>query len=154
MATSKPRAVTLAAVRNAVVALGALPDRDYVPMALWGSDHWSTFAYLECRIVDNEGIVDKTKMRCDADRHPGLAFRIPGGMGGGSCPTRLIHGVELDDHDDWDAADDLCAAGLIEKHGTGLHPIVKLTEQGELVAAALRAHKGAGGSFGDFRFGG
>lgn len=150
---AKVRAVSIAAVQAIADGLGSLPNRDHVPMSIWGSDHYSTFAYLECRVVDHEGIVDKTKMRCDADRHPGLAFRIPGGVGGGSYPTRLKHGIELHDHDDWDCSNDLCAAGLIEKHGTGLHPIIKLTKQGELVAAALRAHKGAGGNFSEFRFG-
>lgn len=152
----KPRAVTRAAIQARVDALGKPPKRAYVPMDLWGKDHYSTLAYLETRIVDHKGTVAKQHMRTDADRHPGLVFRIFEDEHGNEKkhPTWLVCGVELHDHDDWDCTDDLCVAGLIEKHGTGLHPVVKLTEQGELVAAAIRAHKGAGGNFADFRFGG
>jgi len=151
----KPRAVTKAAIQVQADALGEWPDRKPVPMALWGKDHFSTLAYLECRTVDHKGVPAKQHMRTDADRHPGLAFRIFEDEHGNETkyPTRLTCGVDLADHDDWDAMYDAEAVGLIEVGGTGLYPVVKLTEQGELVCAALRAHKGAGGNFADFRFG-
>ncbi len=153
----KPRAVEKAAVQARANALGQYPNRSCVPMDLWGRDHYSTLAYLECRVVDNKGTIAKHHMRTDVDRHPGLAFRLPFLDEDGNetkYPTRLACGVEMHQHDDWDIADDLCAAGLIKKLGTGFNPWVKLTERGELVAAALRAHKGTGGNFGEFRFGG
>ena len=152
------RASTLnkTAVQAMVDALGEPPNRQYVPMSLWARDHWSTLAYLECRVVDHKGLVAKEHMRADVDRHPGLAWRLFTDEDGNEekCPTRLTCGIKLEDHDDWDCTDDMVVAGLIVKEGTGLFPVIRLTDLGEVVCAALRAHKGRGGSFGDFSFSG
>lgn len=125
-----------------------------VPMKSWAKDHWSTFAYLETIAVESggKGMPDLRRMRCDIDRHPGLAVASPMGGRAGmkKYPTRLKDGKQRRDHDDWDCVDDMEAAGLIEIHGTGIHPIVKLTREGEKMAAKLRAHKGSGGHFATF----
>lgn len=120
--------------------------RDPVPPKFFGKDHWSTFAYLETRCVDYEGRPDNRHMRCDPRRHPGLSHI----KWNGDYPTRLFGMVELPKHDDWDCVDDLVAAGLMELDGTGIHPVVKLTNLGHTVAAALRKHKAAGKNFSDF----
>lgn len=112
-----------------------------VPMHLWGKDHWSTFGYAECRLVDNKGTINAAHMRGSAPGHDG------------GYPTRLAGGVELPDHSDYDCLFDAEEAGLIELDGTGLHPHIRcLTEKGALVAAALRTHKAEGGSFSNFSF--
>lgn len=113
-----------------------------VPLHLWGKDHYSTFAYAECRLVDNKGTIDYRHLR-----------GLPGQDAG--YPTRLAGGVELPNHSDYDCLFDAEEAGLLELRGTGLHPEIKaLTPLGAKVAAAIRAHKAAGGSFGNFKFGG
>lgn len=67
------------------------------------------------------------------------------------CPTRLRGGVELPGHGDYDCLFDAEAAGFLELGGTGLYPVItRFTERGQVVAAALRAHKAGGGSFGTF----
>lgn len=112
-----------------------------IPMCLWGSDHYSTFAYAECRLVDNKGTIRIEHMR----------GRLPGCDGG--YPTRLAGGAVRSDHGDYDCLFDAEAAGLLELRGTGIHPEIKaLTPLGVKVASALRCHKAAGGSFGDFKF--
>jgi len=117
-----------------------------IPIEEFGKDHWSTFAFLEARCVDDKGVIAIEKMRCDTDRHPGLAH-----MGSGrKYPTILRGGKELPDHDDWDCVDDLEAAGLVEQTGTGLNPRVKLTELGWAVSVRLRAHKAADKRFSEF----
>ena len=121
-----------------------------VSVEKFGKDHWSTFAYLECRVVDNKGVVALPQMRCDIDRHPGLHASIHGTTLK-KYPTILAGGEELHDHDDWDCVDDLEAAGFVEQTGTGINPAVRLTELGHEVAAALRKHKGEGGSFATFQ---
>lgn len=119
-----------------------------VPMKSWAKDHWSTLAYLETIVVDNRGVPSRDTMRCDPDRHPGLVGpRIAMMSYRKKYPTRLKDGKQRRDHDDWDCVDDMEAAGLIEIHGTGIHPVVKLTREGEKMAAKLRAHKGSGGHF-------
>lgn len=120
-----------------------------VPPEMWGKDHFSTFGYIECRIVDNDGIPDREHMRVDPELHPGLGNRACR-ISDHKFPTRLRDGVELVDHDDWTCAEDLEAAGLIKWEGTGMHPIFVMTDKGKAVAGRLRAHKGAGGNFGDF----
>jgi hypothetical protein len=110
-----------------------------VPVEKFGRDHWSTFAYLACTIVGNDGIPDRTKMRCDSARHPFLAHFLPGV--GGSPPTRLMNGETLRDHDDWDCADDLCAAGLLLDLGTGANPLFDLTPEGWEALKVLLVHR-------------
>lgn len=121
--------------------------RDPVPPKFFGRDHWSTFGYMECRAVDDGGRIERRHMRADPERHPGLAHIA---WGSGDVPTRLHGGVELPKHDDWDCFYDLEAAGLLKNEGTGIAPVVRLTELGHTVAARLRAHKAKGGSFATF----
>lgn len=117
-----------------------------VPIGEFGKDHWSTFGYLESRCVDCGGVVAIEKMRCDADRHPGLAH-----MGcDKKYPTILRGGRELSDHDDWDCVDDLEAAGLLVQVGTGVNPRVRLTGYGWNIAGCLREHKAGGRAFAEF----
>jgi hypothetical protein len=113
---------------------------DTVPMAVWGKDHWSTFGYLETRTVDYKGTVDFRHMRGQR----GVKSRYP---------TILAMRVELPDHSDWDCLDDIEEAGLVVNQGSAINPVIQMTEKGCLVATALRAHKAAGGHFGNFRFG-
>jgi len=113
----------------------------------WGKDHWSTFAYIETRIVDFSGVPNKEHLRCNLKLHPQYGHR-------GGCaskyPTRLREGVAVD-HDDWSCLDDAVEAGLLETVGTGLFPVYKLTDAGLKLAAELRTHKASGGAFSNFR---
>ena len=140
-----------------------------IPPESWGKDHWSTLAYLECRIVDHRGRIEHDHMRCDPDRHPIMYGAKRRGLMFGSdqkYPTRLRGGVDLADHDDYDCLDDFIAFGLVEVDMptvpgsvlvTGLveaelmtRATYRLTELGQRVAAELRAHKGGGGNFAGF----
>ena len=80
-----------------------------VPMAQWGKDHWSTFAYIETRCVDFDGVPCRDHMRCDLDRHPSLRHR---GTSENKYPTRLKGGQERQDHDDWDCIDVVVRRGV------------------------------------------
>lgn len=124
-----------------------------VPVERFGKDHWSVLAYLECCAVDAKGKLDLRRMRCDADRHPGLVNAVLDEIQlKKKYPTYLADRELLADHDDWDCVDDLEAAGFVEQVGTGIHPVIKMTELGLEVAAALRAHKAGGGYFALFRW--
>lgn len=124
----------------------------YIPMRLWGKDHWSTLAYIETICVDYKGTIDFRRMRIHEDRHPEYAvnynrFRISGK----SYPTRLKNGALRKSHDDWDCVEDMAREGLIEIEGTGINPLLKLTEKGIEIAHRLREFKIKGGNFTDFR---
>lgn len=119
-----------------------------VSIEKFGKDHWSTFGYVACRVVSHDGIPDRAHMRCDHDQHPGLYFSH--GLVPQKYPTILKGGDELKDHDDYDCVDDLEAAGLVSTHGTGVHPIWKLTDLGWEFHKALTLFKNEGGSFADF----
>lgn len=127
-----------------------------VPVEKFGKDHWSAFGYIECRIVDNEGIPDRNHLRCDPDRHPGLGgsrIDYTSSQGKKKYPTRLAGDNEfLPDHDDWDCLYDLEAVGLLNDIGTGVNPVFRLTELGHTVAAALRKHKAEGKMFATFKY--
>lgn len=148
------------------VTIGWIPYRpdeeeQHVSPARWGKDHWSTLAYLETRTVDHRGIIKNANMRCNARRHRPFA-NIAGGhlMDGASYPTRLNDG-DLPNHDDWDCAQDIAAAGYIRLWWT--EPIehesafgyaqarVEFTGEGLYVAHALRAHLAAGHNTASFR---
>jgi hypothetical protein len=120
-----------------------------VPMTEWGKDHWSLLAYVETCCVDAKGVIDHRRMRCNVERHPGLALSQHKPSAPYHYPTKLRDGVEPE-HDDWDCFYDLEAAGLIEDVGTGINPVAKMTTTGLGLVAALRAHKANGGQFSDF----
>lgn len=114
----------------------------------FGKDHWSLLAYVECCAVDNKGVLDNRRMRCDIDRHPGLAHS----GSGKKYPTILVGGAELPNHDDWDCLDDLGDARFVGVGGTGIAPVVRFTDLGYKVAAALRQHMAQGNHSRDFRW--
>jgi hypothetical protein len=116
------------------------PESTTVSIEKFGRDHWSTFAYIETLCIDNGGRPDNRRMRCDVKRHPQYGHDVAALMPG-RYPTRLRGGEERDDHDDWDCADDLEAAGLIKIHGTGIFLFFEMTDRGWQIAAALRAHR-------------
>ena len=128
------------------------PDKKPVSVEHFGKDHWSTFAYLDCRATDNKGTIDREHMRCDQDLHPGLrnSANRNSAKGDRKYPTILRGGIQLENHDDWSCFEDLEAAGFVKWEGTGFNPIVVFTELGNKIAGKLRAHKKSGGSFSTF----
>lgn len=133
----------------------------------FGRDHWALLAYVETLCVDGQGgigVIDRRRMRCNRDTHPmlcgvyGVAWdrahgtRLAGWTGNGS--TRNVSDEEragflLGGHDDWDCLDELESAGLVEVLSvTAGH--VRMSKEGQELAARLREHKGRGGSFGSF----
>lgn len=97
----------------------------FIGIEHFGKDHWSLLAYVECRCVDNDGIIDHQHLRINPDRHlpinrprnpnnwkPGYGTRLRGyfvttlfGVG----ITNPVHQVKW--HDDWDCLEDLEGAG-------------------------------------------
>lgn len=133
---------------------------DYIPIELWGKDHWSTLAYLEACAVDCHGLVDNRRMRCNPRLHREFAYVNPFGrvVDGSRYPTRTKAG-DVQPHDDWSCLEDLVAAGLVraywrlrypERSFGGAQTKVELTDLGLTIVAALRAHKARGGSFAGF----
>lgn len=114
-------------------------DGKPVPVELWGRDHITTFLYIESCCVDQGGVPGAAQMRTwsGRPRRGRMDARIPSSIGP-DHPTRLNDGTNLTEHDDWDCADDMVAAGLLEWQGTGLNPIFKLTDTGWAVAGKLR----------------
>lgn len=126
-----------------------------IPMSKWGRDHWSTFAFVCATVVGRDGDPDRDKMRCDADRHPGLFGPHQLRLGSASLktkhPTRLLDGKVAKNHDDWDCVDDFEAEKLIITEGTGIHPRWVLTKKGWDFCKGLVMFKCYGGAFVDFR---
>ena len=127
----------------------------------FGQDHWSTFAYIETLCVDHDGKPDWDRMRINEKRHPAMRGRIKHRITSDatkwhdSYSTRLKGHTDkrhnqAKDHDDFDCAEDLEHAGLIEILGTGINPFFKMTPQGHALASLLRIHKANGGSFHTF----
>jgi hypothetical protein len=120
-----------------------------VPIEDFGRDHWSTFAYIETRVVDYRGVPDKRHLRCNHARHPLFAHE---GGDAAKYPTRMKLNKQLFEHDDWDCLDDLEDVGLIENVGSGVNRVYALTDLGRSAGSLLRAHKGQGGKYDDFVF--
>lgn len=132
---------------------------DFIPVDLWGKDHWSTFAYLETRAVDNNGVIKNVHMRCNPRLHSGFAHA--GSFMGGDYPTIIKGGKKVERHDDWSCVEDMIVAGLITVQVHQIAPAdcmecieakVSFTDLGALVAAALRRHKMVGGTFSNFEW--
>lgn len=119
-----------------------------IPIEKFGKTHWSLFAYVETRAVDYKGVLDRRHLSIDSFRHP-LVAHLPWSRPD-EYPTRLKDGELAHDHDEWDCLEDLTAAGLIAREGTGIHPVFSLTDLGRRVASQLRDHKAHGGVYAQF----
>ena len=108
----------------------------------FGKDHWSMFAYIESRCVDNKGILDMRNVRLDGEQYP---TRLYGWFEDKNNPS-----LEISGHNDLDCADDLEDVGLIENIGTGYNRVYKMTAVGSAVSGELRKHKANGGSYATF----
>lgn len=114
----------------------------------FGKSHWGLLLYIETRCVDYKGKLDFSQMRINGERHPGLDVnRIRG-----KFPSHLKGGEKLENHDDWDCAEDLEASVLVKIDGTGINPILKMTALGWETVGRLRAFKAEGGQCADFVF--
>ena len=108
----------------------------------FGKDHWSMFAYIECRCVDNGGILDRSHLRLDGRTYPTRLF--------GYFENKENPNFTIISHNDLDCADDLEDIGFIKNIGSGMNRIYKLTKYGSEVAGRLRTHKTNGGMFSTF----
>lgn len=132
-----------------------------IPMEKWGKDHWSTLAYMETREVDDRGILDGDRMRCNVYIHlllQGKVHILRRIRTTDEYPTILKDGVLQHNHDDWSCMEDAISAGLVEAE---ISPCpedsiiwrkvrIKLTERGRLIANQLREHKAGGGNYSNF----
>lgn len=103
---------------------------------LFGVDHYSTLLYVESCCVDRSGQLEREKMRCNPARHP--QFKHRGGWSDAHSTRWALHHPMVKGHDDWDCVDDLEKAGLVISHGTGVHPIYELTDEGWKLAHQQR----------------
>lgn len=131
---------------------------DCIPIERWGKDHWATLAYLECRVVDNRGIVKNEHMRCEPRLHREFAHSpMLMAVSDKKYPTILNDG-EINNHDDWSCLEDMVAAGLLRAWWKQIRrqPFgnskakVELTERGETICGELRKHKAKGGNWANF----
>lgn len=125
-----------------------------IPISKFGKDHWSLLAYVECRCVDNQGVLKLEHLRANPKTHPQYvhcdSHMLGGDPKGFPYPTRLRNDKTAKGHDDWDCLDDLEHADLIKSHGTGLNPIFALTVKGWGLVGAIRQYKSEGGTFSTF----
>ena len=135
----------------------------FIPIEDWGKDHWSTFAYVETCVVDQQPL-DRDRLRCNVKVRPHLVGPTVNRFGnakwqndyGSRLKGFFTKGEpdktrQLPKHDDWDCLEDFEEAGLIEFVSV-INAIVLLTEKGIAVAALLRKHKALGGNFANFEF--
>lgn len=139
-----------------------------VPVEQFGKDHWSLLAYVETCCVDSStapvGTIDKRRLRCNENTHPLHAVNFEATSGRvkwqPSYGSRLRgyfeadeehrENLRLNDHDDWDALNDLEDAGFLEVISEA-NGFVKMTTMGNMVVARIREHKSGGGNFANFR---
>jgi len=144
----------------------AAPADVYVPMRAWGTDHWSTLAYIETVMVECAGFEIGLDCRMRSDRRN---FRVmsqqcphPKRAGNHSVSLRAVvmspeHTSRLktgttENHDDWCCVQDMAAEGLFSVGPDAIEPGVTLhlSPKGSRIVSALRVHKAKGGKFADF----
>ena len=141
-----------------------LEKDSFVPPELWGRDHWSTLAYVECKIVDGGYQVKfDANMRQKRRNYRVLFQALPfhrremGAIRGCAMQqqygSRLSDGTYLPWHDDWDCLQDMLHVGMFEgdEGKWDVQFKLRLTKLGKLIAAQLRGHKADGGSFATFK---
>ena len=137
-------------------------------MSEWGKDHWCTLAYIHVVCVNDKGVPDLRRMRCNPEINLQVAlsqhrgdneFAVGGAWDSKPYPysTRLKRDPTKPDvervepgHDDWCCLLDMEREGLLLILGTGLHPWIKLEPKGRALAEALQRHKESGGWFRSF----
>jgi hypothetical protein len=140
----------------------------YIPMAQWSKDHWATLAYIETVMVDNAGFQVGIDARMKTNRrnfrvmheqcpNPKRAMKPRTGPAGAipmrpEHATRLADGTVVEQHDDWCCIQDMADAGLFTVQASQINPgaVLHLSERGQQIAEALRAHKARGGAFANF----
>lgn len=152
-------------------------DDGYIEIEKFGDDHWSTLAYAETVMVENQGfqVGFDGRMRqgrrhfrvmlsqCPRPRRQNHAGPAAAVVMQPQYATKLADGTQVEGHDDWHCVQDLVYAGLMGiKRGDGMilplpddmEPGVTLflTPLGEQAVSALRRHKTEGGGFATFRF--
>lgn len=136
-----------------------------IPLTEFGSDHWSTLAYLETVMVEyGEYQVDlDPRMRTNRRhyrllaernhlaRHVGAKWKMVRAMQSENG-SRLSNGSTLDNHDDWDCVEYLISAGVLTVKRPHNRPTLYLTDLGEQVVVALRGHKRNNGRWATFSY--
>jgi len=130
-------------------------SEEYIPVEVWGKDHWSTLAYIDALMVDHKG---KFEMKGDARmRSNRRHFRLmPTPNGVTMSPehgSRLLDGSIVAGHDDWCCVQDFANAGLLNRTPEQLEPgvVFKLSTKGNELVERLRVHKKNGGTFSNFK---
>lgn len=147
----------------------AEPAVTHVPIAEWGQDHWSTFAYAETCAVDKPaagyqpytGKLNLDKLRRNPATHSewiGKVHRMRGMVNDWKPEygTRLkgFHkdpSKRLSDHDDWNCLFDMQCEKLL----TVIDPrkgVIRFTDRGVVLAQHVRAYKIRGGNFAAFPY--
>lgn len=139
-------------------------ENDYVPMALWSKDHWSTLGYVESVIVDCAGFQVGADPRMRSNRRH---FRVMheecprpkrfgktamGVVMNAEHGTRLKDGSTVPNHDDWMCIQDMAAEGFFTVGPDEIEPgvTISLSKKGMAFAESLRRHKSNGGVFANF----
>jgi len=127
--------------------------QDTINVEQFSKDHWSTLVFVETRCVDNKGILDKDRMRCNMNRHAALRGQQRSSnhkWDGEKLGTILSDGTVLSEHDDWDCLIDMAKVGFVAIIDIDLG-IVSLTDRGWKFAHQLRRFIAEGGKYRDFR---
>lgn len=115
----------------------------------FSKDHWSLLLFCWDFALNKRGLLNLGRLSSNPQRHPWGANVSHWKM---SYSTRPQEGVNIiEGHDDFDVLEDLERAGLIVNTGTGLRPVVKLTEFGIQICVELTAYKQAERPLKDFQ---
>jgi len=140
---------------------------EYISMAKWGKDHWSTLAYLETVEVECGGfqVGFDGRMRQGRRNFRVMSQECPKPKRPSKCPrpqdaepmgredgTRLNDGTVVEGHDDWYCVQDIAMESLFTTGVDSVEPgsILHLSKRGWDVVNALRKHKAGGGNYASF----
>lgn len=127
----------------------------------WSKDHWSCLLFLETVIVDHRGVFSdrlRMSMRTNPETHPAYGYWLhdhPRWQA--EWGTRVFYSdvattmVRSDQHDDWDCLEDMEAAGLLVNRGSGMNPVLRLTDRGVRLHGMVRTHRADGKKLVEFR---
>lgn len=135
----------------------------FIPIELWGRDHWSTLAYLETHDVDHGGfkVQFDPRMRQNREHFRTLLKNKSSNLGIAMSPdygSRLNNETYAVNHDDWNCVQDFAHIGFLMIGKKVISPddiqpnrVLHLTEVGRNYAFQLREHKANGGNFSNFK---
>ena len=142
-----------------------ITNKEFIPITMWGKDHWSTLAYIDSVIAEHSfyPITIDSHMRTKRETYDYFLMNKAKKFGFITQPyynflssdaygTKLNDGTTVMAHDDYSCIVDFAKEGLlnIDENSIITNKKIKFSDKGLTVMNCLHKHKVNGGTYSNF----